>query len=143
MKSNTQDCMNIIPEGVWRQLIRHKTGTARNVFRSNPFHCLSTDPTHCCAVEKYQKKLSSLTLLIISYGISTTFSRKPSIVGSLIIILLSVPKTMFGVNAEPPGFSLLCLATTKTSSFGFNISDISLISCKSSLSVISVVSDRY
>jgi len=27
MKSNTQDCMNIIPEGVWRQLIRHKTGT--------------------------------------------------------------------------------------------------------------------
>jgi hypothetical protein len=40
----------------------------------------------------------------MSYGMSTTFSRNPSILGSFMIILLSVPKTTLGVNFEPPGF---------------------------------------
>jgi hypothetical protein len=54
---------------------------------------------------------SSLTLVMLSYGISSIFSRIPSIVGFLIITRLSVAKTMLGVaNAEPPGLILDCFA---------------------------------
>lgn len=67
---------------------------------------------------------------------STAYSRNPSMLG--FIIILSVPKTTLRVNAEPPGFSLDCRATTNTSSLGFNISRIFSISSKSTLSIIAV-----
>src|SRR5688500_19545991 len=65
---------------------------------------------------------SSLTLVILSYGMSSIFSRIPSIVGFLIITRLSVAKTMLGVaNAEPHGFILYWFATRRTFSFWLSL----------------------